>query len=589
MNCCELPGYIPSFPQTWRNELSALLCEIVNAKQDVDCQKVKECETLTSFNSFTLNGAVLSISYTDERGVITTRQQSLEDLVQDIYTFNNGLTKFGDLVQLGGPLVQNTNINLSSFNFSLIGEGIQFNNFDSSRDDSLITTPLNFLYTDSQGYLKSASLDYILDSLTETNLVANDSSSINFTTSGINNHTLTGEIILGAGSPFTTTSGLNLSVLNGLRIDSSNLKLGGTIIEDTTLIGSYKFNFVGQSLHLGSDSTTRASNAQLSIIPRATGTDNLLMMRSYTDPYKQFFSVAHNGHVNIGYFNGGAAPGDDFPGLKLYNSVIDGTKHVITFERLNGTFSAGFKAYHVSAINPTPQLFTDIGNVGNNTYFDTGIKLTTQHQNIASGYRGIGIRLGGNFQQVSDSSLGQIVNTSIEFSVIKRDSVNLLLQGNGAFNDTSDNLNIKKLRSLLIAPILDKSDSLSTANISVQNTDIHINTEYGESPGGYTVIGYHYDPIGFGSAGLSLFDEHAVKTERGKVVFGNSSNNAYVQFPIHTVASRNAMSGTISVPIWGNAQKGAQIFVTDATVDPDLHPTAANTMQYWNGTTWVVM
>ena len=49
------------------------------------------------------------------------------------------------------------------------------------------------------------------------------------------------------------------------------------------------------------------------------------------------------------------------------------------------------------------------------------------------------------------------------------------------------------------------------------------------------------------------------------------------------------MSGTISVPIWGNAQKGAQIFVTDATADPDLHPTAANTMQYWNGTTWVVM
>ena len=505
-------------------------------------------------------------------------QKIINNVSLEVPYFINGLNRVLNNVKLGGLLVDPlTTIDLNGNQLNIQGSNIKFGSFPETTDNSLDVPPQNFLYTDTLGVLKSAPLSVILDSVVNSpELIATDSTSINFTTTGDLNHEITANIILAAGSPFSTTSGLNLSVQNGLRIDSSNLKLGGTIIEDTTLTGSYKFNFIGQSLHLGSDSTTRASNAQLSIIPRATGTEHLLMMRSYTDAYKQFFSVAHNGHINIGYFNGGAAPGDDAPGLKLYNSVIDGTKHVIAVERLNGIYSSGFKAFHVSAINPIPELLTDIGNTGNNTYFDSGIKLTAQHTNVASGYRAIGIRLGGNFQTVSNSSLGQNVNTSIEFGFIKRDSVNLLLQGNGAFYDTSDNLNPKKLRSLLIAPILEKNDSLSTANISVQNTDIHVNTQYGESPGGFTVIGYHYDPIGFGSGGLSIFDEHAIKTERGKVVFGNSINNAYVQFPNYTQANRNTLSTG-----WGASQKGAQIFVTDGN-----NP---NTMQYWNGTTWIVM
>lgn len=530
-----------------------------------------------NFNKLKEPSLLVNIGYPSNTNLklILERIDELLGVTAPTILADNGLTKISDTIELGGSLVKNTTIDFNSYNFSLLGSGLRFQSFPNTLDNSLSVTPLNFLYTDSQGYLKSASIDYILNDIIETPLVATDSTSINFTTSGDLNHQITAEINLAIGSPFSLTSGLDLTVLNGLFIEDSTLKLGGILVEDTTLEGSYKFNFVNTSVHIGSDSITRASSAQLSIIPRATGTDDILNIRSYTDPYKNYFNISHGGIINIGYFNGGATIGDNTPGLRIYNGVVDGTKYVINFERLNGTLSSGFKAYHIAAINPNPLLLDDIGNTGNNTYFDSGIKLVTQHQNVATGYRGIGIRLAGNFQSTSDSSLGQVVNTSIEFSTVKRDSVNLLLTGNGSFNDTSDNLNPKKLQSLLISPIFDKVDSGSTALIAVQNTDIHINTAYGESPGGYTVIGYHYDPRIVGSIGLGI-DEQAIRTERGRVVFGNSVNNSYVQFPNYTQANRNTLSTG-----WGASQKGSQIFVTDGD-----NP---NTMQYWNGSAWIVM
>ncbi len=155
MNCCEIPGKIPSFPQTWRNELEALLCEIINARQVIDCQTVKDCETLTSFNSFQISDSNLILSYTDERGTTTSRSVNLNDLNIDLYNFFNGITEFNGDVYLGGPLTQNTTILLGAYNFNINGEGVYFNEYPSTRFDE---NPDNFLFTNASGKLMSGQL-----------------------------------------------------------------------------------------------------------------------------------------------------------------------------------------------------------------------------------------------------------------------------------------------------------------------------------------------------------------------------------------------------------------------------------------------
>jgi hypothetical protein len=163
MNCCEIPGKIPSFPQTWRNELEALLCEIINERQNIDCQTVKDCETLTSFNSFTLNGGVLSISYTDEKGVITTRQQNISTAFTNPFTFNNGIGSNSGVVQLGSmPLLKNTTLDLATFIFDIDGEEVRFSDYPSTRTDS---GAVNFLFTNSNGKLMSGQIDDLVGSV----------------------------------------------------------------------------------------------------------------------------------------------------------------------------------------------------------------------------------------------------------------------------------------------------------------------------------------------------------------------------------------------------------------------------------------
>lgn len=165
MNCCELPGYISSFPQTWRNELSELLCKIMTERQNIDCNNVKDCETVTVFNSFTLNDTFLNLSYINERGEITTRQVDLSSILNGNLTFNNGLIALGDTVQFGGDLLKNTEVNLSGFELSFVGNDYKFASFPNTRDDSGTVSPINFLYTDAVGKLQSASLDYLLDEI----------------------------------------------------------------------------------------------------------------------------------------------------------------------------------------------------------------------------------------------------------------------------------------------------------------------------------------------------------------------------------------------------------------------------------------
>jgi|694.fasta_scaffold00342_57 hypothetical protein len=163
MTCCDIPAKLHSFPQTWREELSALLCEIVNERQNIDCETVKDCETVTALTAFSLNEDVLSISYRDEKNIVTTRQQSISSIFNNILTFNSGLEKNSNVVQLGGnPLLKNTILNLSGYILDVDGENIRFSDYPSSRTPD--TANGTYLFTNTSGKLMTGSLASLIPS-----------------------------------------------------------------------------------------------------------------------------------------------------------------------------------------------------------------------------------------------------------------------------------------------------------------------------------------------------------------------------------------------------------------------------------------
>lgn len=69
----QIEEMLDALPSKWRDQLATILCQIKEDKESVDCNKVKECETLTSLSNFTVSGTTVSIKYTNENGVQVTR------------------------------------------------------------------------------------------------------------------------------------------------------------------------------------------------------------------------------------------------------------------------------------------------------------------------------------------------------------------------------------------------------------------------------------------------------------------------------------------------------------------------------------
>jgi len=74
----QIEEMLSAIPSKWREQLATILCQIKEDKESVDCNKVKECETVTSMSDFTVSGTTISIKYTDENGVQVTRSVDIE-------------------------------------------------------------------------------------------------------------------------------------------------------------------------------------------------------------------------------------------------------------------------------------------------------------------------------------------------------------------------------------------------------------------------------------------------------------------------------------------------------------------------------
>jgi hypothetical protein len=73
-NCVDnLSGYLESLPSKWRDEIIKVLLKIQEDRNTIDCQKVKDCETLTSLSPFEIDGTSINITYKDESEVQYTR------------------------------------------------------------------------------------------------------------------------------------------------------------------------------------------------------------------------------------------------------------------------------------------------------------------------------------------------------------------------------------------------------------------------------------------------------------------------------------------------------------------------------------
>lgn len=79
----QIELYLKPLPSEWREKLTAILCLIKESKQEPDCQKVKECETVTTLSDFTVNGTVISIQYKNENGVIVTRSFDATQIINE--------------------------------------------------------------------------------------------------------------------------------------------------------------------------------------------------------------------------------------------------------------------------------------------------------------------------------------------------------------------------------------------------------------------------------------------------------------------------------------------------------------------------
>jgi hypothetical protein len=79
----QIETYLSSLPEKWKDQLVQILCLIKEGKQEPDCERVKECETVTSLSDFSVTGTEVSITYKDEQGVSVTRTFDASQIVNN--------------------------------------------------------------------------------------------------------------------------------------------------------------------------------------------------------------------------------------------------------------------------------------------------------------------------------------------------------------------------------------------------------------------------------------------------------------------------------------------------------------------------
>jgi hypothetical protein len=84
LNCKDvINALLPSLPDDWREKLTCLVCEEILQVYNLECEDVRDCETVTSLSDFTFTDNQLSITYVDENDVSITRNITISAMLND--------------------------------------------------------------------------------------------------------------------------------------------------------------------------------------------------------------------------------------------------------------------------------------------------------------------------------------------------------------------------------------------------------------------------------------------------------------------------------------------------------------------------
>jgi hypothetical protein len=79
----DLSIILCDIPYEWRKGIVDALCLLLNSPSETElCKVVKECETRTNLSPFLLNGAILSVSFKDEKERVLTRTLDIQPLIE---------------------------------------------------------------------------------------------------------------------------------------------------------------------------------------------------------------------------------------------------------------------------------------------------------------------------------------------------------------------------------------------------------------------------------------------------------------------------------------------------------------------------
>jgi hypothetical protein len=83
-NCIsDIFAYLCDIPQNWREGITKALC-FVNQDNNIVCNDIQKCETLTNLSAFTLNNTELSVTFKNERGELQKRSVDIRSAIETV-------------------------------------------------------------------------------------------------------------------------------------------------------------------------------------------------------------------------------------------------------------------------------------------------------------------------------------------------------------------------------------------------------------------------------------------------------------------------------------------------------------------------
>lgn len=88
MTCKEkILAQLTNIPTSWAIQIANVICDTIEV--DVTCEKVKECETLTTLSVFSVSGSEVCIEYKDEDGTTFRRCFNMNSIINNsLYNIN---------------------------------------------------------------------------------------------------------------------------------------------------------------------------------------------------------------------------------------------------------------------------------------------------------------------------------------------------------------------------------------------------------------------------------------------------------------------------------------------------------------------